>query len=374
MRDFNALAGKNQALQMQFLQFPNPAGEFGTWDKDPNGWVSAAQFARACESIGATPIFTLEPFAPRLFLDWKSGSKAFEATKNFAQKVGAFRKPVFIRFAHEMNGSWYPWGEWVDQNRNMRRDPGEETGFTPENYRQTFRSVAQMFKRYAPNAAMVWCPNSGLLGGEKRDVFRPFYPGDDVVDWVGLDVYERGWNLPQPGARLWGGQFGRNLTHDMTDDPATSANESVNFYLVYSQWKKKPLMICETSATLSYRSDLAPAARASLNRDWKIGYWNENEYGWLKGVYGTTSFPRKLAHPIDRKFPMVKAIVWFQIGKREYLPAQKAPNEYVWFENEWADYRIGGGIQERVPGAYAQQEISLFRQLIRGDYFLSSVR
>ena len=324
MGAFDDLAQRRQALFLHFLQFPNLQGEFGSWERDANGWISAQTFANACQDAHATPIITLEPFAPKTFLDWKPGSKSYEATKLFAQGAGKWGKPVFIRFAHEMNGSWYPWSEWNDLNKNMRRDAGEETGFSAADYRQMYRNVALMFRQYAPNAALIWCPNSGLLGGDKRDVFRPYYPGDDVVDWVGLDIYERGWTLPQPGAHLWGGQFAHNLTHDMADDPNTPTNESANFYLLYGQWKRKPIMICETSATLSFRSDLTPAQRDQMSRDWRIGYWNSNEYGWLPAVYGTTQTPgMKFLEPIDREFPMVKAIVWFQIGKREFIPAQK---------------------------------------------------
>ena len=373
MSDFDA-AGRKQALFLHFVQFPNLEGEFGTWDKDANGWISAATFANATAKVGATPIITMEPFAPRAFLDWKPGSKAYEATKAFAQGAGNWGKPVFIRFAHEMNGSWYPWSEWNDLNKNMRRDAGEETGFTAANYVQMYRNVAQMFRQYAPNAALIWCPNSGLLGGDKRDVFRPFYPGDDVVDWVGLDVYERGWTMPQPGAKLWGGQFAYNLTHDMADDTKTPQNESVDFYKLYGQWKRKPIMICETSATLSFRTDLTLAQRAQMSRDWRVGYWNSNEYGWLPAVYGTSTYSAmKFLDPIDKTFPMIKAVVWFQIAKREFVPAQRPNGKFVWFENEWADYRIGGGVDKDVVSPYKQQELDVYRSLTRSPYFLSSV-
>ncbi|MBW3635327.1 MAG: hypothetical protein KY445_02530 [Armatimonadetes bacterium] len=374
MSDFDKSTGRSHALYMHFLHFPNPQGEFGTWNTDANGWIPASQFAQATDNVGATPILTLEPFQPATFLDWKPGSKAFEATKSFAQSAGRWGKPVFIRFAHEMNGSWYPWAEWTDTNQNMKRDPGEDTGFTAAHYRQAYRNMASMFRRYAPNAALIWCPNSGLLGGEKRDVFRPFYPGDDVVDWVGIDIYERGWTLPMPGARLWGGQFAHNLTHDMTDDPNTPQNESVNFYLLYGQWKKKPIMICETAATLSFRTDLTVAQRAQMTRDWKIGQWNDSEYGWLQSVYGTSGHKtQKFVEPIDKQFPQVKAIVWFQIAKREYIPAQSPTGQVAWFKNEWADYRIGGGVEEGKPALFARQEIDLYRALIRSPYYLSRV-
>ena len=375
MGDFNAEAGKKQALYMHFLQFPNLQGQFGTWSADANGWVSAQSFANATASVGATPILTLEPFAPQSFLDWKPGSKSYEATKAFAQGAGNWGQPLFIRFAHEMNGSWYPWSEWNDLNKNMRRDAGEETGFTAANYVQMYRNVAQMFRQYAPNAALIWCPNSGLLGGDKRDVFRPFYPGDDAVDWVGLDVYERGWTMPKPGAHLWGGQFAHNLTHDMTDDNSTPQNESVNFYQLYGQWKRKPIMICETSATQSFRTDLTPAQREQLSRDWRVGYWNPAEYGWLPAVYGTSNYPAmKFLDPIDVTFPMIKAVVWFQIAKREFIPAQKPDGSFAWFENEWADYRIGGGADREKVSPYKQQELNVYRALTKSPYFLSGVQ
>jgi hypothetical protein len=375
MRDFNRTVGRPQALYMHFLQFPNLQGQFGTWESDANGWIPAAKFAQSTNDVGATPILTLEPFQPHVFLDWKPGSKAYEATKIFAQGAGAWGKPLFVRFAHEMNGSWYPWAEWTDLNQNMQRDAGEETGFTAENYRQSYRNMASMFRKYAPNVALIWCPNSGLLGGGKRDVFRPFYPGDDVVDWVGIDIYERGWSMPMPGAKLWGGQFAHNLTHDMTDDAATKENESVNFYLLYGQWKKKPIMICETGATLSYRTDLPVAQRAQMTRDWKIGYWNDAEYGWLQGVYGTTGYKgQKFVEPLDTAFPQIKAVVWFQIAKREFIPAQKGPGQYVWFKNDWADYRIGGGVEEGATPPYGKMELDVYKALTSGPYFLSKVQ
>ena len=374
MRDFNRTAGRPHALYMHFLQFPNLQGEFGTWESDANGWIPASKFAAATDAAGATPILTLEPFAPQLMLDWKPGSKAYEATKAFAIGAGKWGKPVFIRYAHEMNGSWYPWAEWTDRNQNMTRDPEEDTGFTADKYRQSYRNVASMFRKYAPNAALIWCPNSGLLGGGKRDVFRPWYPGDDVVDWVGIDIYERGWTMPMPGAKLWGGQFGHNLTHDMTDDSNTPQNESVNFYQLYGQWKKKPIMICETGSTLSYRTDLTVPQRAQITRDWKIGYWNSAEYGWLQGVYGTSGYKgQKFVEPLDVAFPMVKAVVWFQIAKREYIPAQKAAGQFAWFNNEWADYRIGGGVEEGKAAPFGRQELDVYKSLTSSPYFLSKV-
>lgn len=381
MGDWENESWRENAIYVQFTPFPHEDGAFPSWDSDPKGWASIADFCNAAAALDAAPMLTLEPKKPRVFVDgWKEGASAYDATRALAISLGRWNKPAFVRFGHEMNGSWYPWSEWSDLNKNMRRDPGEETGFYAADYRKAYRNVALLLRKHAPNVALVWCPNSGLLGGDRRDVFAPFYPGDDVVDWVALDIYERGWTMPVPGSKLWGGQLAYNLTRDMADDPSTlDKNESVNFYETYAVKKNKPMMLAETGATLSFRSDLEEEERALLNHQWKAGAWNESEYGWLQATYGTSAFQdHKLLQPIDRAFPLLKAIVWFQIGKREYIPVQKPMmnkrNEIVWFDDAWADYRMGGGAQEGAPPPpYAETELDLFRRLTNNKYFLSKI-
>lgn len=379
MRDYETEVGRKHALYTQFFTFPAEDGTFQGWDSHPQNWATAKDFSEAAASLGATPLLTLEPMKPRVFVDgWKPGAPAYEATKAFAQGAGAWKKPLFIRFAHEMNGSWYPWAEWMDKNKNLKRDPGEETGFWPPDYQKAYRNVALIFRQFAPNAALVWCPNSGLLGGARRDVFRPFYPGDDVVDWVGLDVYERGWTMPMPGAKLWGGMLEKNLSWDAADDPKTPWNESVDFYKTFAEGKKKPLMLAETSATLSYRSDLPEEQREMLSHLWRSGRWNDAEYGWLQTVYGTTAFKSyPLVHPIDRDFPLLKAITWFHIAKNETLPAEKTTNgktEIVWFNDGFGDYRIGGGVTPGGKRPFLKDEVALFQRLTNTPYFLTKVQ
>ena len=74
--------------------------------------------------------------------------------------------PIFLRFGGEMNGAWTPWG----------RDPAV--------YRRAFRIVHDVMARRAPNVAMVWAPNDVPLENLDR-----YFPGDDVVDWVGISLY-----------------------------------------------------------------------------------------------------------------------------------------------------------------------------------------
>ncbi|MFD6611527.1 glycoside hydrolase family 26 protein [Micromonospora chalcea] len=95
--------------------------------------------------------------------------------RSWAEGVRSLGYPVAIRFAHEMNGDWYPWCERANGNR-------------PGDYVRAWRHVHDLFARAgATNVTWVWSPNArwdkttaGLTG---------LYPGDDYVDWVGVTGY-----------------------------------------------------------------------------------------------------------------------------------------------------------------------------------------
>jgi len=85
--------------------------------------------------------------------------------------------PVKLRFAHEMNGDWFSWG---DHGMN---------GNTPTKYKQMFQKVANMRSEVgATNIDMVWCPNISATASPKNPM-SAFYPGDSYVDWICLDGY-----------------------------------------------------------------------------------------------------------------------------------------------------------------------------------------
>ena len=73
---------------------------------------------------------------------------------------------VFLRFGGEMNGNWTPWGK------------------DPLAYRRAFRRVHAVINRHASNVALVWAP--GAVPTYNLDAY---WPGDDVVDWVGISLY-----------------------------------------------------------------------------------------------------------------------------------------------------------------------------------------
>jgi Glycosyl hydrolase family 26/Bacterial Ig domain len=103
--------------------------------------------------------------------------------REFAAKAKAWGHPFMLRFNWEMNGKWFPWHEGVNGNQ-----PGE--------FVTSWRHVHDIFKEVgATNVTWVWCPNVEYSGATP---LASLYPGDDYVDWTGLDGYNRGTNPVAP--------------------------------------------------------------------------------------------------------------------------------------------------------------------------------
>ena len=93
----------------------------------------------------------------------------------WAQSAKAWGHPFFLRFAWEMNGSWFPWG--VGAN-----------GTTAADYVAMWRRVHDIFRTVgATNVTWVWCPN--IDPGNRLTPLASLYPGDAYVDWTCLDGY-----------------------------------------------------------------------------------------------------------------------------------------------------------------------------------------
>ncbi len=81
--------------------------------------------------------------------------------------------PVVFRPWHEMNGSWFWWG-----------DTGAHT---TEDYKALFRqTVTQLTERGVHNLLYCYSPDTALT----LDEYLEFYPGDEWVDIYGADIYD----------------------------------------------------------------------------------------------------------------------------------------------------------------------------------------
>ena len=93
-----------------------------------------------------------------------------------ARAAKSYGAPLFLRFAHEMNGDWAPW-------------EGTQNGSSPRKYIAAWRHVVRVFRHEgAKNVSWVWCP----YVDNGNHPFRRYYPGDRWVDWTCLDGFNYG--------------------------------------------------------------------------------------------------------------------------------------------------------------------------------------
>jgi Glycosyl hydrolase family 26 len=95
-----------------------------------------------------------------------------------ARKLAGMKRPILLRWGWEMNGNWFDW----DGTHN-----GQDTG----GYVTAWRRLHRIFGEHgATNVAWVWCPNWNSAPDAPWNKFQHYYPGDDYVDWVGIDGYD----------------------------------------------------------------------------------------------------------------------------------------------------------------------------------------
>ena len=115
-----------------------------------------------------------------------AGDRAFTA---FAEHLIRFgRGDSDLRLGWEFNGDWQTW-----------------SAFNAREFDGAFRHAAALLKKLLPNATIDWNGNVGHSQAG-HNPFSELYPGNDVVDVVGVDAYDNGYNASADSAegfRAW---------------------------------------------------------------------------------------------------------------------------------------------------------------------------
>jgi beta-mannanase len=103
---------------------------------------------------------------------------------SFADQIRTWNGHLGLRFIHELNAPYYPWGAGVNKN-------------SPADAINAWKHVREVFIRMgATNITWIWSAN---IHADGTIPFKSVFPGDDWVDLIGLDGYNGGSALP------WGG-------------------------------------------------------------------------------------------------------------------------------------------------------------------------
>ena len=149
--------------------------------------------------------------------DFGEGTRSWEAVKKLGEDIAAFEAPVIVRIAPQMNAPWFPWGPCVMDNEGK---PCLNAALT---YREGFANVAGLLKAHGgPRLRIAWTPLAEPAYWRETvpeyPTYEDFYPGDDAVDYVGVDLSWSGEGPPpedafvaglEPFYRAWAAPEGR---------------------------------------------------------------------------------------------------------------------------------------------------------------------
>ncbi|CAN5436578.1 hypothetical protein BH09CHL1_BH09CHL1_17540 [soil metagenome] len=282
---FNADFGQNAAMFGGSYAFPLTA----------DGETALTRTLNQIAAQGALALITLNP---SVSLSDITPAMADDFASRLAATSTRFGVPVLVRFAPEMNGSWVSWGQ------------------QPAAYVAAFRNVAEAVHHRAPQAVMVWSPviatGYPFGGGEfsavpgsadsqvmdtngdgqvsnADDPYAPFYPGDDVVDWVGIRFLYWGNTYP----------YGANLLPDADRFSSVlhgrSAESQIDFPAIYADQRSKPFLL-ETAALFNPEAEAAGVTATGIKSAWMGQILNEVATGAL---------------------PSLKALIWFDHKQAE---------------------------------------------------------
>ena len=175
LNEVTRLAGEAPRLILSYKDFQQPAP------------VAEIQ---ACINRGARPVITWEPWVWGGGLEQPAYSVARIAAgyfdsyvRSWATALAPFGDLVTIRFAHEMNGYWYPWCPGVN-------------GTTAGDFIAAWRRIHGIFSANGARPQWLWSVNDPYPGSVP---LASVYPGSDVVDQLALDSYNfgtsQGWSV-----------------------------------------------------------------------------------------------------------------------------------------------------------------------------------
>ncbi len=250
LEDFATAIGRTPAYAVWYEGWAG--NHFGPWQQ---------AHLDTFDAWGMTPVISWDPFDPHgdpidqpAFKLANIARGDFDAyVDSWAAGLVAYGKPVYVSFAHEMNGNWTPWGIGVNGN-----EPGD--------FILAWRHVHDRFTAAsATNVRWVWTPNEDYEGVPA--LAATVYPGDDYVDWFGMNGFNWG------AAVHW-------ANCDCQSAWRTFKQVFDTTYANLQRLGEKPIMIGETASS-------------------EVG---GDKGGWIS---------RAMLYDLPTNYPQVRAFTWF---------------------------------------------------------------
>ncbi|KAI8802872.1 glycoside hydrolase superfamily [Cladochytrium replicatum] len=215
-------------------------------------------FAQSTAAVHGMLELTVMPIVPLERFNQSSWDKIAILMYRLNTRHGV---PILLRFCHEMNGNWSPFGQ------------------RPIAFKAAWKALAVALHSRTNMTAMIWGPNPGQgypygtdpnqpvpaattaefraldtnndgRFDENDDPYGPYWPGSEFVDWVGMSLYNYGYSAT---TRNYGAisttYIQSQLSGPWTESEATTANRTIeDFYNRYVNGFQKPFALTESGS------------------------------------------------------------------------------------------------------------------------------
>jgi hypothetical protein len=202
------------------------------------------------------------------------------------QKLNGSYQKLRIRLCWEFEGGWYAWG----YNNGSQNQSTYAT-----DYIATFRLMVSTIRALMPQARFIFCAADGQT--MNSPTWESCYPGDDVVDEIGVDIYcanGRDLTVTDP-ATLWANEAATGIARSQTLALQHGKDWGVYETAVGSgavpdnpAWIKSMAQACQTYINYGLNAHL--------------GYWNQQYSGATTGLGGLPNSFAQYQTPMPNGF------------------------------------------------------------------------
>lgn len=184
------------------IAYEQAVGKTAAWVDFTDDWSAGGKFpaetAQWIRQKGSVPyIRIMLPCDPQeksqkssFILDTILKGTLDEDMRRWARDAKAFGMPLLAEFGSEVNGEWCVWnGRW-NGAAEMKGygDPQFPDG--PERFRDAYRHLIMLMRQEQTlNITWVFHLNYNDYPAKSWNRFENYYPGDDVIDMIGVSVY-----------------------------------------------------------------------------------------------------------------------------------------------------------------------------------------
>ncbi|KAJ3373025.1 hypothetical protein HDU91_001178 [Kappamyces sp. JEL0680] len=298
-----------------------------TLNESPMNVSVLDEFKADVQATNSDAFYYLTVYPDSLLTDASLATFSSEMAKMTSQGM-----KVMIRFAPEMNGNWFYYGQ-------------QPTVYKSE-WKKMVSAVRQATSSNSDKIAFVWSPNTGmgypfpfnsdpvvpkdktadtngdgvLTGAD--DPYSPYYPGDDWVDWVGMSIYSYG---PDSGVAVNAPAFPGKLENYMNGYLNGNTKTPYNFYAMFSGTGSavssvtkggKPYFLSETgAAVMSEQCSAVDGVGACLpNATWTVVPGSDAQSA---ADIHSTWWRQFINETFLKTYPQFKAAAFFEITKIE---------------------------------------------------------